>query len=903
MKTKGKWNLKIPVLLIALFLFTGSLALSGCGGGGGGGGGSSSSPSPTSSSLAVNGTVYDQAVNGAAISVFQVTSSGIESASAGTATSHSTGAYSLTISNYQSSSYYIIVAVPPTTDTADPTMESVIPPNSSSPATINITPVTSLVGGAVCGEYSSSSGCPDPNSVNSSNIGTEVTAYLNNLETVIPAFSGYTLSQIVSADPTQSGTSMNDAVGIGANIDANTSADNSTNITDALNTVTMCMVNTTCANGLKTAISGASSSGSFSYPYSSVPNATPPSGTIAGKGLSTSQLGNMSVPAPTNLTATAGNAQVTLNWSAVSGTTGYYVYYGTSSSSLSQYGSETTSTTDTVTNLTNGTTYYFAVTDMQSGTPSAYSNIVSAVPSSSSTPPPAALTLTATPISGGVDLSWNSVNNATAYNIYGGTVNGQNANFGVVDNEGTISTQYNSFVLTNGDTYYFDVTPIYSDGDAGANSNIVNIVPPNTSSPVTAQSGPVLTATEGNGEITLAWTSVSGATGYDIYENTANLSPAGNGVDFNSIYRNSTATSYQVTGLSNGEIYYFYVVAIFGNNNDEPSANSNVVSAVPSSSPSAYTYTVGSDPYGIAIGSSDNVWVANLLGTAVTELSPTGSLIGNYTVGTGPANIAIDSSGNIWVTNFGKVTYSNGGWSVTKGSSTTVTELSPTGSLIKNYTVGNNPSGIAIDSSGDVWVANFYSDSVTELSSTGSVIATYPVGTGPVDIAIDGPGYVWVVNNVSNNVTELSPTTGSVIGTYPVGSAPYGIAIDSSGDVWVANNGNGTVGTASGDSNVTELSSSGGLIGTYTAGSYPEGIAIDSSGNIWVANEGSNNVMELNPKGSVIATYPAGKYPYTVAIDSYGDVWVANEGSNNVTELPAVAKGPQYFPYTGPQWP
>ena len=90
--------------------------------------------------------------------------------------------------------------------------------------------------------------------------------------------------------------------------------------------------------------------------------------------------------------------------------------------------------------------------------------------------------------------------------------------------------------------------------------------------------------------------------------------------------------------------------------------------------------------------------------------------------------------------------------------------------------------------------------------------------------------------------------------TYVAGSGPAGIAIDGSGNVWVANYGNGTAGTASGDSNVTELSSTGGVVGTYVAGSYPYAIAIDGSGNVWVANygngtagtaSGDSNVTEL----------------------------------------------------------
>ena len=55
----------------------------------------------------------------------------------------------------------------------------------------------------------------------------------------------------------------------------------------------------------------------------------------------------------------------------------------------------------------------------------------------------------------------------------------------------------------------------------------------------------------------------------------------------------------------------------------------------------------------------------------------------------------------------------------------------------------------------------------------------------------------------------------------------------------MANGGNGTPGTASGDSNVTKLSPSGTVIGAYVAGSFPIVMAIDKSGNVWVENFGN----------------------------------------------------------------
>ncbi len=50
-------------------------------------------------------------------------------------------------------------------------------------------------------------------------------------------------------------------------------------------------------------------------------------------------------------------------------------------------------------------------------------------------------------------------------------------------------------------------------------------------------------------------------------------------------------------------------------------------------------------------------------------------------------------------------------------------------------------------------------------------------------------------------------------------------------------------------------------------------------------------------------TITVGSNPDALAVDSSGNVWVANHASGNVTEFIKAAKGPEYFPYSGPQWP
>ncbi|MCL4557428.1 MAG: fibronectin type III domain-containing protein [Deltaproteobacteria bacterium] len=395
-----------------------------------------------------------------------------------------------------------------------------------------------------------------------------------------------------------------------------------------------------------------------------------------------------------------------------------------------------------------------------------------------------------------------------------------------------------------------------------------------------------LTAVAGNGQVSLSWITSTGATSYKIYDSTT----SGSGYVNVGI---TTTTGYTVTGLTNGTLYYFTVTAV---NSAGESGSSNVASATPLINPvgTEFTYTVGNNPNGIAIDASGNVWTANENDGTVTKLSSNGSVIGTFTAGTYPWGIAIDASGNVWVVN-----NTCGG---------TVTKLASNGSLIGTYSVGCYPSNLAIDKSGNVWVVNNNTSSVTELSSSGSVIGNYSTPWQTYAVAVDASGNVWVVSrndisgNPTNYVTELN-SSGTAIGTFYAGKSPQGIAIDASGNVWVVNSGDGTV---------TKLSSSGMTIGTYSVGTSPIGIAIDASGNVWVTNnDSSKTVAELNSSGTIIGTYALGLvYPSGIAIDASGNVWVTGHicrcqtgNGNTITKIMGITTGPQYWPYAGPQWP
>ena len=189
------------------------------------------------------------------------------------------------------------------------------------------------------------------------------------------------------------------------------------------------------------------------------------------------------------------------------------------------------------------------------------------------------------------------------------------------------------------------------------------------------------------------------------------------------------------------------------------------------------------EPSGIAIDANGNIWVSdNDDNYSLTELNSSGneaagSPFNLLTLG-GPGNIfnlAIDSSNNVWITDDGAAVYEF-------TSSKTIN-----GPFDRANSGAAMPWGIAIAPSGVLWVTNSNSNQVAELNSGGTVLNTTTVGTGPTGIAIDSNGDIWVADTMGGpSLTELN-SSGTVISTFTIQGAPLGIAIDASGNLWIAN--------------------------------------------------------------------------------------------------------------------
>ncbi len=283
------------------------------------------------------------------------------------------------------------------------------------------------------------------------------------------------------------------------------------------------------------------------------------------------------VPAPENLTATPGDAFITLSIDPYSGGKNpiFRIYWATtagvtsSSDTVVDPTGKGISFPHTVTGLTNGTAYFYRASaiDSSTGKESDLSNEAGATPSDT-IPIGVPQGVTATKGNAQVTLSWKAVVGASTYNIYWATDSGVTTSSDSIS--GISKFPYTHTGLTNFTTYYYRVNAQDTSGKTSDLSVEVNATPDTSVSDLAPKN---VVATPGTGQIIITWDPVTGADGYNVYGGTDPV------IDLkNPIASGITSTTYTHTGLTSGTTYYYKVASVFG----KDVYLSNMVSAIPS---------------------------------------------------------------------------------------------------------------------------------------------------------------------------------------------------------------------------------------------------------------------------------------------------------------------------------
>ena len=224
------------------------------------------------------------------------------------------------------------------------------------------------------------------------------------------------------------------------------------------------------------------------------------------------------VPAtPTGLMATAGDARVTLTWNPVSGAASYNLYWSTSPGLTPSTGTRIAGVTDRYnqTGLTNGTPYYYIVTGVNADGEGTPSGEVTAIPAMPVAVPPTPGALTTFAGDGEVTISWTELAEAESYNLYWSNTPGVTPATGA--RIPGVTSPYVQTERTDGTQVYYVLTALNAAGESAPSAE-ASAIP---TAPLTVPAAPVsVVATAGDGQVTIGWDPVAGATSYNIYWST-----------------------------------------------------------------------------------------------------------------------------------------------------------------------------------------------------------------------------------------------------------------------------------------------------------------------------------------------------------------------------------------------
>jgi uncharacterized protein (TIGR03437 family) len=332
-------------------------------------------------------------------------------------------------------------------------------------------------------------------------------------------------------------------------------------------------------------------------------------------------------------------------------------------------------------------------------------------------------------------------------------------------------------------------------------------------------------------------------------------------------------------------------------------------------------------PTGLALDSDGSLAIADPGNGRVVRVTPLGEItFVNQTA----RDLALDAAGSLYLCS-GAYVYKrsrNGLVSVAAGNGKYADSGDGGDALKARF---NQPSGIARDASGALYVADRANHRVRRISPDGMVVSVAGNGQAgsagdggqaiaarlsyPNSVAVDRNGNLYIADSGNHRVRMVDPggTIRTVAGTGEAGfngdgvatramlDTPSGLAIDGNGNVLIADTGNHIVRRLDMSESLTTVAGNrnrgfGGDGGAPLAASFdsPRAVALDGNGNLYIADTGNRRVRRVSPGTAtgpgLISTFPAPdaavfRQPRGLATDQAGNVYVSDAEDQRIFRL------------------
>lgn len=308
-----------------------------------------------------------------------------------------------------------------------------------------------------------------------------------------------------------------------------------------------------------------------------------------------------------------------------------------------------------------------------------------------------------------------------------------------------------------------------------------------------------------------------------------------------------------------------------------------------------------------------------------------------------PAALAVDSAGNLYIATTSQVLKIDQNGLLTLVAGSGVSGFSGDGGPATNASLAN-PLGVAVDGRGNIFIADQANNRIRKVAAGSGTITTYAgnghvgwssdgvsaTATGlylPGAVALDSGGNLYIADTQDNRVRRVDAATG-IITTY-AGNGDYlfagdgdlasnsavpfpqGLAFDSSDNLYIVDGSRRIRKVTKTTQRISTIAGGGrmggqdGIPATSASDISPQGIAVSSSGDVYFSDPYSNSIRKVSASSGLILTAGSGlNFPQAVAIDSTGNLFVADTGHLVVRKNGVViaGTGPTTYsetPYSG----